>query len=70
MVLFAKVTDYTDYTASLPRLPEGLADVSTYPQLFARLAERGWTEGDLKKLAGDNLIRAFKAAEEVRTLGC
>ncbi len=43
--------------------PVGLEDVSTFPQLFAELVRRGWTDDDLRKLAGRNLLRAFKAAE-------
>jgi membrane dipeptidase len=43
--------------------PEGLEDVSRFPQLFAELIRRGWTDADLKKLAGQNLLRALRAAE-------
>jgi membrane dipeptidase len=43
----------------------GLEDVSKYPDLFAELARRGWTEADLRKLAGENLLRAFGRAEDV-----
>ncbi|MGH7510744.1 MAG: dipeptidase [Gemmatimonadales bacterium] len=44
-------------------VPEGLEDVSTFPQLFAELIRRGWSDRDLKKLAGQNLLRALRAAE-------
>ncbi len=44
-------------------VPQGLEDVSKFPQLFAELIRRGWSDGDLKKLAGQNLLRAFRAAE-------
>ncbi len=43
----------------------GLEDVSKYPALFAELAHRGWSEAALRKLAGENLLRAFAKAEEV-----
>jgi membrane dipeptidase len=43
----------------------GLEDVSTYPALFAELSRRGWTEADLRKLAGENVLRALKQAEVV-----
>ena len=43
----------------------GLEDVSTYPALFAELSRRGWTEADLRKLAGENVLRALKQAETV-----
>jgi membrane dipeptidase len=46
-------------------MPEGLEDVSRYPHLFAELVRRGWKDEDLKKLAGLNLIRAMRRAEEV-----
>ena len=43
----------------------GLEDVSKYPELFAELARRGWSDGDMRKLAGENVLRAFEAAENV-----
>ena len=43
----------------------GLEDVSTYPALFAELSRRGWSEADLRKLAGENLLRVLKQAETV-----
>jgi membrane dipeptidase len=45
--------------------PVGLEDVSCYPNLFAELIERGWTDADLAKLAGGNILRVMRAAEEV-----
>jgi membrane dipeptidase len=44
-------------------VPEGLEDSSKFPQLFAELIRRGWDDADLKKLAGQNLLRAFHTAE-------
>jgi membrane dipeptidase len=46
-------------------MPEGLEDVSGYPRLFAVLAERGWSGADLAKLAGENVLRVLRAAEDV-----
>jgi membrane dipeptidase len=46
-------------------LPVGLEDVSKYPALFAELSRRGWTERDLRKLAGENVLRALTEAERV-----
>jgi membrane dipeptidase len=43
----------------------GLEDVSTFPALFAELARRGWTESDLRKLAGDNVLRVLGRAEQI-----
>jgi len=45
--------------------PVGLEDVSKYPDLFAELIRRGWKDADLRKLAGENLLRAFARAEAV-----
>jgi membrane dipeptidase len=47
--------------------PEGLGDVSTFPDLFAELIRRGWTDDDLRKLAGKNLLRVLRAAESTAT---
>jgi membrane dipeptidase len=43
----------------------GLEDVSTYPALLAELSRRGWSEPDLRRLAGENVLRAWRAAEGV-----
>jgi membrane dipeptidase len=43
----------------------GLEDVSKFPDLFAELSRRGWTDADLRKLAGENLLRVLKQAETV-----
>lgn len=45
--------------------PAGLEDVSKYPALFAELIRRGWSDADLKKLAGENMLRTFEQAERV-----
>ncbi|MCU0620886.1 MAG: dipeptidase [Gemmatimonadales bacterium] len=45
--------------------PDGLDDVSKFPDLLAELARRGWTDDDLRKLSRLNLLRAFRGAEEV-----
>ena len=39
--------------------PEGLEDVSRFPDLFAELIRRGWSDGDLEKLAGGNVLRVL-----------
>jgi membrane dipeptidase len=46
-------------------LPDGLEDVSCYPALFAALLERGWTERECAKLAGENVLRVLETAEAV-----
>ena len=47
----------------IPFAPPGLEDVATYPALFAELARRGWSRGDLEKLAMRNMMRVMRAAE-------
>lgn len=74
----AMVADHIDYIAKVagpdhvglggdydgvPDLPVGLENVSTYPALFAELIRRGWTDANLRKLAGENFLRVLKANE-------
>jgi membrane dipeptidase len=47
-----------------PDLPSGLEDVSRYPALFRELTRRGWTEAQCKALAGGNILRVMRGAEE------
>ncbi len=46
-------------------VPVGLEDVSTYPHLFAELLRRGYSEEELKKIAGLNVLRVMREAENV-----
>jgi membrane dipeptidase len=45
--------------------PAGLEGVDRYPALFEALMRRGWTDADLAKLAGENVLRVMAAAEKV-----
>jgi len=45
--------------------PAGMNTVSGYPLLFAELIRRGWTDENLSKLAGGNLLRVLRQAEAV-----
>lgn len=45
--------------------PVGLEDTSGFPLLFAALIQRGWNDDDLKKLAGQNLLRVMRQVESV-----
>jgi len=47
----------------IDRVPQGLEDVSKFPALFTELARRGWSEQDLRKLAGENILRVMREAE-------
>ncbi|HWC73668.1 MAG TPA: dipeptidase [Gemmatimonadales bacterium] len=46
-------------------VPVGLEDVSKFPDLIAELLRRGWTEADVKKVAGLNTLRVLRDAERV-----
>jgi membrane dipeptidase len=75
----ADVADHIDHVVSLvgvdhvgigsdfdgvSAVPVGLEDVSTYPALLAELLRRGYSEEDLRKIAGENLMRVWEAAEQ------
>ncbi|WP_105973415.1 dipeptidase [Streptomyces geranii] len=45
--------------------PEGLDDVSGYPNLVAELLDRRWSRTDLAKLTWGNAVRVLGAAEDV-----
>lgn len=55
----------SDFDGVGDSLPTGLQDVSMYPNLFAKLLARGWSEENLAKLAGGNLMRVWREAEAV-----
>ena len=76
----AMVADHIDHVAKIaghdhvgiggdfdgiPDTPVGLENVSTYPALFAELARRGWSDANLRKLAGENFLRMLKGNEAV-----
>jgi membrane dipeptidase len=51
----------------MPRTPVGLHDVSTFPLLTAELLRRGWTDDDVRKALGLNILRAMRQAEDAAT---
>ncbi|MEU9555378.1 dipeptidase [Streptomyces fumanus] len=53
-----------DYDGT-PFTPDGLGDVSGYPNLIAELLDRGWSRTDLAKLTWRNAVRVLSAAEDV-----
>jgi membrane dipeptidase len=55
----------SDYDGIDGTAPTGLEGVGTYPALFRELIRRGWSDPDLAKLAGGNLLRAMARAEQV-----
>ena len=79
-VTVAMVADHIDHIAQvaghdhvglggdydgLPQLPEGMDGVDAYPRLLVELMRRGWSDTDLAKLAGGNILRVMEAAEKV-----
>jgi membrane dipeptidase len=55
----------SDFDGVENALPTGLEDVSTYPALLAELMRRGWSDADVAKLAGGNVLRVMAEAEKV-----
>lgn len=49
----------------IPEAPQGLDGVDKYPALLAELARRGWSDEDLAKVTGGNVLRAMTEAEGV-----
>jgi membrane dipeptidase len=53
--------DFDGITQTIP----GLDDVSKYPALTAELLRRGYSDGDVKKILAQNILRVFREAEKV-----
>jgi membrane dipeptidase len=51
----------------IPDTPKGLESVDKYPTLLVELARRGWSDEDLAKLAGGNILRVMREAAAVAT---
>jgi membrane dipeptidase len=49
----------------IPDAPVGLEGVDRYPALLEELMRRGWSDSDIAKLAGENLLRTMAVAEQV-----
>jgi membrane dipeptidase len=76
----AEVADHADYVKKrigarhvgigsdfdgMGQAPVGLEDVSKVPDLLVELARRGWTDEELAGIAGANVLRVMRRAEEV-----
>jgi len=46
-------------------LPDGIDGVDAYPAILAALMQAGWTEADIRKIAGENVLRVMRAVEAV-----
>gem|GEM_PF-2561107 len=55
----------SDYDGVDNRLPIGLEDVSTFPNLIYVLLKRGYTEEDIEKICYKNVWRVWNAVEKV-----
>ncbi len=54
----------SDFDGVGDSLPTGLKDVSGYPNLIYELLKRGYSEDDIEKICGKNLLRVWKQVEE------
>lgn len=55
----------SDFDGVGPTLPRGLEDVSKYPNLIRELLKLGYSETDIEKLSGRNLLRVWSEVEAV-----
>ena len=55
----------SDYDGVDNSLPEGLDSVAAYPALLGEMLRRGWSDADVAKLAGGNVLRVMEQAEKV-----
>jgi membrane dipeptidase len=46
-------------------VPEGLTDVAGFPALLGELLRRGYSDADVRAIAGGNLLRTMRDAEAV-----
>ena len=81
-VTIAQVADHIDHIRQIagidhvgigsdfdgvPATPKGLEGVDKYPDLLVELLKRGWTDDQLAKVAGGNLLRVLAQADAVGT---
>jgi membrane dipeptidase len=79
-VTLAEVADHIDYVRKVagidhvglgsdfdgvPDVPVGLSGVDKYPDLLIELMRRGWTDAEIAKLAGENILRVLAGNEAV-----
>jgi len=53
----------SDYDGVGDSLPVGLKDVASYPNLVKGLLDRGYSEDDIRKILGENLLRVWQSVE-------
>jgi membrane dipeptidase len=77
-VTLAQVADHVEHVAriagvdsvgigsdfdGIPNTPTGLEGVDKFPDLLIELARRGWSDADIAKVAGGNILRVMREAE-------
>ncbi|MBI3697560.1 MAG: membrane dipeptidase [Acidobacteria bacterium] len=55
----------SDFDGISGMVPQGLEDVSKFPALVRGLIEMGYSDGDIRKIMGENLLRVMRRNEEV-----
>ncbi len=55
----------SDFDGAGASMPTGLKDVSDYPNLIRELLARGYSESDIEKVCGGNLLRVWSEVERV-----
>jgi membrane dipeptidase len=79
-VPYTRIVDHIDYVVKLvgvdyvglgsdfdgiSSIPEGMEDVSKLPSIREELKRRGYSDGDIRKIMGENFMRVFAAVERV-----
>lgn len=54
----------SDFDGVGDSLPTGLKDVSQYPNVIYELLKRGYSETDIRKVCGENLLRVWSTIEQ------
>ena len=49
-------------------MPEGIKDVGDFPNITLELLKRGYAEGDIRKILGENTLRVMSRVESVSRL--
>ena len=53
----------------IPTVPAQLEDVSHFPRITQGLMDRGYSEEDIRKILGGNLLRVMRQVEQVAARG-
>jgi membrane dipeptidase len=55
----------SDFDGVSGMVPDGMEDVSKYPSLVKGLMEMGYSDADIRKIMGENLLRVMRANEQM-----